>query len=109
MVRLYNDVHDLRFVQEQAGHANLKTTAMYSKIRWEHKQKDEKIRDNDFAALSSVDDFPQTTKKITTCQACGRSIFNDEGTKIDSGQILCCECIKYFHSNMNSRKQKTKQ
>ena len=31
MVKLYDAQHDLRLVQHQAGHANLKTTAMYAK------------------------------------------------------------------------------
>lgn len=39
MVRLYNAEHYLRLVQEQAGHANWKTTAIYVKNKHEHKQK----------------------------------------------------------------------
>ena len=31
LVRLYNVEHDLRFVQDQAGHASPTTTAIYAK------------------------------------------------------------------------------
>ena len=92
MVRLFEAEQDLRYVQEQTGYNNLRTVAMHvddqktattrsragsikqTKIR--HKLKDSE------------------PKKI--CEACGTKIASSSGKRIESGQFLCNECLRYF-------------
>jgi site-specific recombinase XerC len=80
IVNLYNAEHDLRFVQNQAGHANRKTTAMNIRANCNREQKVETISQ-------------ELLQHIEICEACGRSISRENGTKIDSGQILCDDCL----------------
>jgi integrase len=98
LVRLYNAEHDLRFVQEQAGHASPKTTARYVKTGTNGKKQVEVIDDAGFSAEKAMYDSVRDTRQISTCQGCGRAVSEGAGTKIDSGQILCCDCLKYFRS-----------
>lgn len=66
LVRLYEKERDLRLVQEQAGHARLKSTARHVRPR----------------------------RPAQRCEACGKSLSPDIGKKIDSGQLLCPACMK---------------
>ncbi|MHC4752887.1 MAG: tyrosine-type recombinase/integrase [Planctomycetota bacterium] len=96
LVRLYEAEQDLRFVQEQAGHASRKTTARYARTGSDSKRQVKTTDDGDSSAGTSMDDSLKGTKQISTCEGCGRTIFEEAGTKIDSGQILCSDCLKYF-------------
>lgn len=116
VVRLYNSQQDLRFVQRQAGHASLRTTAIYAiagsdrelhpvtphqaysltteqiyrssrKVTPEKRQAGRPAKNRE---MVSATNFQQTEK----CEACGKSIKAGNGTKIDSGQILCSGCLK---------------
>jgi len=98
MVELYNTEHDLRYVQQQAGHASPKTTAIYVKTTLGHKRNISAKNAAAITYVSTISNIPRTKKKTVTCHACDKPIANDKGTKIGSGQTLCCECINYFHS-----------
>jgi len=65
LVRLYEKEQDLRLVQEQAGHARLKSTA------------------------SAVHPRPP----IQRCDACDKPVAPGHGVRIDSGQVLCPSCL----------------
>jgi integrase/recombinase XerD len=115
LVRLYNDKQDLRFVQKQVGHASRKTTAMYVRTSIDHEQKVETMDTGDSSAAKSAEDFdiqamdtlfklqkaiehegskyPQGSQQTVTCEACGKSISVEAGTMIDSGQVLCPDCL----------------
>jgi integrase/recombinase XerD len=68
--RLYDIEQDLRYVQEQAGYMNCRTLYNYVNISNE-----------------------KTTQK---CDACGAAINKGRGKRIDSGQLICRTCQKYF-------------
>ncbi len=48
LTRLYNTEHDLRFVQDQAGHASPTTTAIYAKTDTESRKRQVESLDDDF-------------------------------------------------------------
>ncbi len=119
LVRLYNNKNDLRFVQEQAGHANRKTTTLYAKMTIGGEPQVEATSDTDSSALKSDGssngqispkcalhktinhrdtDYIGGSQHILTCEACGKSISAGTGTKIDSGQIICEDCLKELRS-----------
>jgi hypothetical protein len=114
MVRLYEAERDLRLVQEQAGHASRKTTAMYVGTR---PSGGRVIEGKDGASTSGGTPSGGGSGKTTAfrrqgerelraagggggraefvvCEACERSIRGDSGTTIDSGQVLCKECLE---------------
>lgn len=64
ITRLFMQAQDLRFVQQQAGHAHCKTTALYA------------------------------NPARVFCDACTREIADNHAELIDSGQILCLQCLK---------------
>jgi integrase len=66
MARLFMQEQDLRYVQQQAGHAHSKTTALYVK------------------------------PARVSCDACNTEIVEHHAELIDSGQILCLQCLKEF-------------
>ena len=70
---LYDTEQDLRYVQEQAGYVNCRT--IY------------KLANN-----GNI----ETSQK---CDACGAVIKKGSGKRIDSGQLLCRKCLKYFPRN----------
>jgi integrase len=119
MVRLYKREHDLRLVQTQAGHARPATTAIYVKANNKGlKQNDKALKDARFSGVdymgasanksaTAQSSLPEATglgahdslkgsRQIETCEACCRSIPAADGTRIDSGQILCADCLKEF-------------
>ena len=71
MLRLFQKEQNLRLVQQQAGHASHKTTVQYLK--------------------SSVDSLSGP------CDACGHPIWDNAGKRIDSGHLLCPQCLTAFH------------
>jgi len=98
MVNLYKAQRDLRFVQEQAGHASYKTTALYVRINSDYKQKIEATDKADFRAVNRTDVFLKRSRQSTICEGCNKPLSNETGSKIDSGQIICSACLRYFRN-----------
>lgn len=115
LVRLCKNTNDLRFVQEQAGHANRKTTALYAKMTngllhaqatSENNSLTVKATDasNGKPVFAECDSKKKINHKescrldgsgqIVICEACGNPILTEGGTIIDSGQILCSGCLR---------------
>jgi hypothetical protein len=119
VVRLYNSEQDLRFVQQQAGHTSLRTTALYAIAAGGHlpvvtpdRADPEAIERTGYSRIQGmmeeraaeratshretvpVKDLQQTER----CEVCGRPIGARGGTRIDSGQILCPDCLKELRS-----------
>lgn len=116
LIRLYDNVQDLRFVQQQAGHASPRTTAMYAIAAGERNLPVEspgkadsltaehtyysngRVMEEMYLAegaakhkeMVSLDGF----KRIEKCEVCAKTISAENGTRIDSGQILCSDCLK---------------
>lgn len=116
LLRLYELEKDLRLVQIQAGHASVTTTAKYVGANHQrpkpnaaatddtrpsvahpmHPQKDQSITAEQSAPTPGRPAQPgpsQSPPDIETCQACGREIPAAATTKIDSGQVLCEDCM----------------
>ena len=70
IVRLFNSEQDLRYVQQQTGYASCRALQKY-------------ITSNKSANRQ-------------VCEACENIIENGKGIRIDSGQLLCQNCYKYF-------------
>jgi len=116
LVRLYNSKQDLWFVQQQAGHASPRTTAIYAtagsdsqslimspdRARSDTEEKDNRSsrqavtqRDEPERAAKHRETVSvKPIKKVEKCEACGKPIGERSGTKIDSGQVLCTRCIE---------------
>ena len=71
LVRLYESRQDLRLVQEQAGHARLKSTARQVRPR----------------------------RPALHCDACNGTMAPGTGAKIDSGQLLCPSCLRELRNS----------
>jgi integrase/recombinase XerD len=120
VVRLYDREQDLRFVQQQAGHASLRTTAMYAieaknrglqtvapgegdsetATRACHSSKQpvtERVSAGGAASRTETTSS-RAVQHAGKCEACGKQIGAGGGTKIDSGQILCPECLGELHN-----------
>ena len=118
--RLYKSEQDLRFVQQQAGHASYRTTALYAVEGNRRNELDEAL---DTAAHQTTAENDGSIKKMTArgqarkqavdhkesvqfkstgerenCDACGKRIGTTDGTKIDSGQTLCPDCLRELRS-----------
>ena len=72
IANLFAKEKDLRLVQQQAGHSSPKTTALY-------------VQPAKPKAKS-----PSRKK----CEACGRRVSTNRIAQIDSGQVLCANCLK---------------
>lgn len=116
LVRLYNSKQDLWFVQQQAGHASPRTTAIYATAGSDShslimspdradSETGEKANHSSRQAVTQKDAPEKAEKHRETvsvkrtqqtkeCEACGRTISGRSGTKIDSGQVLCKNCIE---------------
>ena len=124
IIRLYKYEQDLRLVQKQVGHANRKTTAMHLRTFIGIKQKAIKNDNTKASTEKTTKDFhfPETNKlikfqntiepersigsksvqQIVTCEACSTSILAENGTMIDSGQILSPLCISEIRKNRSN-------
>ena len=116
LVRLYNSKQDLWFVQQQAGHASPRTTAIYATAGSDSNSyvmppdradsnTTEKTRRSSRQAATQTRTAERSVKQRETvsvkhiqqaekCEACGKPIGEGGGTKIDSGQVLCAACIE---------------
>ena len=121
MVRLYDVKQDLRFVQRQVGHANSKTTAIYVRKDIGHEQTTNTINTKGSSVeksqtdigIKAIDtllklrrendhegsDYPKDSQRTVTCGACGKLISAEIGTTIDSGQVLCADCLNEFRES----------
>ena len=70
IVNLFNKEQDLKYVQQQAGYASCRALHKY-------------IIDNE-------------NESIDFCEACGNKILKNSGKRIESGQLICHKCQKYF-------------
>ncbi|MHC4110119.1 MAG: tyrosine-type recombinase/integrase [Planctomycetota bacterium] len=120
VVGLYKKEQDLRFVQQKAGHASHRTTALYIA---EGNQNNESERQLDVATHESTAESngyirrKKATKQVgkqamdhsesvwfkrtgecVNCDACGKRIGATGGNKIDSGQTLCYDCLMELRS-----------
>ncbi len=71
VTHLYDKEQDLRYVQDQAGYSSCRTLYKY-------------VNNSDI----------ETTR---ICEACGATIKKGRGKRIESGQLLCQTCQKYFN------------
>lgn len=116
VVKLYNSEQDLQFVQQQAGHASPRTTAIYAIAASHHDlpvvspdQADsgttEQTHCSNGQVMTEKHTVERTTKhketipvesfqQIEKCEACAKAIVAGDGIRIDSGQILCSGCLK---------------
>ncbi len=35
---------------------------------------------------------------VALCEGCDKPLLNETGSKIDSGQIICHDCLRYFRN-----------
>jgi integrase len=120
VVRLYDREQNLQFVQQQAGHASLRTTAIYAIAAKDRRSRMAPLESADSEAAaetchsrrqpvmekgpaervtndtetSPAGDLPDSGN----CEACGKQIPAGREIRIDSGQILCPECLKELRS-----------
>jgi integrase len=95
IVHLFNKVKDLRLVQQQAGHASPKTTAFYTRGDLNKKRKRANPRKKAPLPIVELRNSPEHKNTAARCDVCER-LLDGEGRKIDSGQFLCGDCLKYF-------------
>lgn len=120
VVRLYNREQNLQLVQQQAGHASLRTTAIYAIAAKDcgsplvgadkadsrtasdaHSTGKKPVADKDSAERAKEPKETVSASRIKAavkCEVCGRQIGFGAGKRIDSGQILCSECLEELHS-----------
>lgn len=95
MVRLFKTEQDLRYVQEQTGYNSLRTVAMYIA-----KGDDRKKATESGGAIcikqTKIRHKRKDSEPMKTCEACGTKIPASSGKRIESGQFLCKECLRYF-------------
>ena len=111
--RLYDKAQDMRYVQEQAGHAHLKTTARYIKALTQDQDTTPPALSNGHAHRKGRQQCRDETgvrpgnpggrgpgvrgslsHQNRLCESCGRPVAATEGTHIDSGQLLCPDCLR---------------
>ena len=88
LVSLYGREQDLRLVQEQAGHASVKTTARFLRARAGQQPR----------AHPADDGASDRTPMAVVCDACARRTPRTMATRIDSGQVLCPDCLRDLRS-----------
>jgi integrase len=95
MVQLYETERDLRYVQEQTGYASPRTIVQYVAAAGDPAKS---AKGGSLSITGPVPgDRPDRRTQLTqTCEACGRKIPAGDGKRIESGQLLCRECLKHF-------------
>lgn len=74
IANLFSREQDLRLVQQLAGHSSPKTTALYVQTK------------------ANQPKSKSTPRK--KCEACGRRVSINRIAQIDSGQVLCANCLE---------------
>jgi integrase/recombinase XerD len=77
IANLFAKEQDLRLVQQQAGHSSPKTTALY-------------VQQASSEAKAKPKSKSPSRKK---CEACGKRVSINRIAQIDSGQVLCANCL----------------
>jgi integrase/recombinase XerD len=78
IANLFAKEQDMKLVQQQAGHSSPKTTALYVQ------------QANPDAKAKAKPKSPPRKK----CEACGKRVSINRIAQIDSGQVLCANCLK---------------
>lgn len=92
MVRLFETEQDLRYVQEQTGYNSLRTVAMHV----DDQKEATKRGCAGFIKQARIRHKHRDSESMKICEACGTKITENSGKRIDSGQFLCHECLRYF-------------
>jgi integrase len=98
--RLYEREQDLRYVQEQAGHACLKTTARYIKALRRSTpdaatlNSPPGVAGPQHAGASQSSSGDGRHNADSPCATCGRPVPAGQSARIDSGQRLCPSCLR---------------
>jgi integrase len=90
--RLFEKKQDLRYVREQTGYNSLRTIAMYVDDR----KKDTERDSNRYLKQTKIRQKRRDSEPMKICEACGTKIARNSGKRIESGQFLCNECLRYF-------------
>lgn len=95
--QLFQAEQDLRYVQEQAGYKGRRSIAGHLKIGGVRAPAPGCRRTAAGATQPEQRAIgPAGTEPTTPCEACGIIIANGRGARIESGQLLCDGCLKYF-------------
>lgn len=92
--QLYETQADLRYVQQQAGYASPRSIAKHVKVNGDGDDTTVdcvRKRERTSSGPRAVESVP-----TPTCEACGTTITKGCGKRIESGQLLCDGCLKYF-------------
>ncbi len=89
--QLYQAEQDLRYVQEQTGYASRRSIAQLVKTCRVLAASGANQQERAGGGLTGMD--PGQTP---TCEACGALIAIGGGGRIESGQLLCDGCLRYF-------------
>ena len=81
IANLFAKEQDLRLVQQQVGHSSPKTTALY-------------VQQASVQAKAKAKPKSTPRKK---CEACGKRVSINRIAQIDSGQVLCTNCLSELH------------
>jgi len=89
--QLYQAEQDLRYVQEQAGYSRRRSIAEVVKTCRDAAGGD--VNQPEQAGNGLAGMVPGQTPM---CEACGTIITKGTGSRIESGQLLCDGCLRYF-------------
>lgn len=89
--QLYQAEQDLRYTQEQAGYRTRRSVAQAVKTYRTVVPCDASQSPKAGSELTGMDPGQEPT-----CEACGTMITEGRGRRIESGQLLCETCLKYF-------------
>jgi len=97
MIQLYEAEQDLKYVQEQTGYVNCNTIGKY--VSGKNSEVGTGIKDNtELIKKTKAKEPDRDSKPQKVCDACGKKIGPDGCKRIESGQLLCHECLSYFHA-----------
>ncbi len=89
--QLYQAEQDLRYVQEQAGYASRRSIGQLVKTCLDVTGGGANQPEQSSGGLTDMD-----PRQTPTCEACGATIATGAGSRIESGQLLCDGCLRYF-------------
>ena len=89
--QLYHAEQDLRYVQEQAGYMSRRSIAEIVKICCDAAGDGANQPEQAGNKLAGIDPW-----QTSICEACGATITKGTGRRIESGQLLCDGCLRYF-------------
>jgi len=92
--QLYEAEQDLRYVQEQAGYMSRRSIA--EQVRTSGDQ--DTLKGDCATQPEQTASEPTGTDQepMPACEACGAIITKGTGRRIESGQLLCDGCLRYF-------------